>query len=215
MDEVDIDLHKLRAVIFDLDGTLLDSYPVHFRAYQHTFSRFGIELNEADFLATYSPNWLDTYRALGLPEEVWEEADTYWLEAASQTAPALFPGVLETLDRLRGSFRLGLVTSGSRERVYRDLRERQLQDYFETIVTGDDVKKPKPDPDGLLQALAALRVTIAEAVYVGDSSLDREMSSAAGVKFIGIQSRFASLGADTSCYMLASLSDLPALLAAK
>ena len=207
-----IDLKNLKAVIFDLDGTLLDSYPVHFQAYTYTFKHFGIHLSEEDFLATYSPNWLDTYRALGLPEEVWEEADTYWLEAASRLAPELFPGVLDTLERLRSAYRLGLVTSGSRERVQRDLSARQLQVYFDTIITGDDVQNPKPDPDGLLRALHALDMAAPEAVYVGDSELDYEMSSAAGVPFLGIQSRFASLGPDTPCYLLAAISDLPGLL---
>ena len=215
MIEPKIDLDNLRAVIFDLDGTLLDSYPVHFQAYRYTFSRFGIDLTEADFLATYSPNWFDTYRALGLPQDSWEEADAYWLEAASRLAPQLFPGVLDTLQRLRRSFRLGLVTSGSKERVFRDLGERDLQSFFETIVTGDDVHNPKPAPDGLLQALEAMRLTAGEAVYVGDSGLDWEMSTNAGVPFLGIQSRFASLDSETPCPQVAAITELPALLNAE
>lgn len=207
-----LDLQSLRAVIFDLDGTLLDSYPVHFQAYTYTFERFGIQLSEQDFLATYSPNWLDTYRALGLPEEVWEQADEYWLEAASRLAPELFPGARETLESLRRAYRLGLVTSGSRERVHRDLGRRELQEYFETIITGDDVDNPKPDPDGLLKALSLLGIGAGQAVYVGDSGLDWEMATAAGVLFLGIQSRFASLGPDTPCYQVASITKLPGLL---
>jgi hypothetical protein len=83
-----------------------------------------------------------------LPEDDWEQADVYWLEAASRLSPELFPGVLETLERLRRNYLLGLVTSGSSERVRRDLGKRQLQEYFETIITGDDVQKPKPTPMG-------------------------------------------------------------------
>lgn len=215
MAETELDLGRLRAVIFDLDGTLLDSYPVHFQAYCYTFSRFGIQLTEEDFLATYSPNWLDTYRALGLPEERWEEADTYWLQAASQLAPELFPGVIDALQTLQVYYRLGLVTSGSKERVLRDLGARNLQGFFEAIITGDDVRKPKPDPGGLLQALRALGVAPAEAVYVGDSVLDLEMSAAAGVPFLGVQSRFASLDPGGLYRQVEAISDLPGLLKAE
>jgi pyrophosphatase PpaX len=215
VDLPDLELNNLRTVIFDLDGTLIDSYPAHFQAYRATFYRFGIDLTEDDFLATYSPNWLDTYRALGLPQELWEEADAYWLDEASRLAPELFPGVLETLGQLRRTYRLGLVTSGSRERVFRDLGKRKLQDFFETIVTGDDVQRPKPAADGLRQALEVLRVDAGEAIYVGDSGLDWEMSTNAGVPFVGVHSRFASLDPSTPCYQIAAITDLPGLLKAK
>jgi HAD superfamily hydrolase (TIGR01549 family) len=59
----------LKAVLFDLDGTLLDSFQLHYAAYQTMFAEFGIEMRRELFLNTYSPNWYRTYEAFGLAEE--------------------------------------------------------------------------------------------------------------------------------------------------
>jgi len=209
MSEPSDDLHNAKALLFDLDGTLLDSFPVHFAAYQATFARFGVHLTEEHFLATYSPNWLQTYETLGLPRQLWEQADEYWLETARQLQPAPFPGVVEALGRLWEAFPLGIVTSGSKERVLRDLEGSAIGEFFQALVTGDDVGQPKPSPEGMHLALAALGARPDEAVYIGDTLLDLETAQAAGVRFLGIPSRFASLKPDTPCMQVGAFTDLP------
>lgn len=205
------DLHptKTPALLFDLDGTLLDSFPAHFRAYMAMFARYNIAVTEASFYALYSPNWLETYRRVGLPEELWEEADEVWMEEALKHQPELFPGAREALDWLGARYRLGLVTSGSKDRVYGDLTRSGIHDRFEVIVTGGDVQHPKPHPQGLHLALAGLGLPAAGAVYIGDALADYETARAAGMRFIGIPSRFASLKPETPC---PQVRDLAALL---
>lgn len=181
----------LRAVLFDFDGTLLDSFSGHFAAYQVTFAHFGLPASLEDLLRVYSPDWLQVYRAMGLPEQCWAEADAIWLAEASRHTPQLFPGAQELLDGLSPRFALGLVTSGSRERVKRDLERTGLERHFQVIITGGDVCTPKPDPEGLLSALAQLQAAPTQAVFVGDAAADAHMAQAAGVTFIGMLSQFS------------------------
>lgn len=199
---------KVRGLLFDLDGTLLDSFPAHFEAYRVMFARFEIEISEESFLAAYSPNWYHTYEAMGLPGEVWEEANRYWVEAAEKLPPRLLPGVVETLDALRDSYRLGIVTSGSRGRVLKDLERTDISRFFGVVVTGDDVRAPKPAPEGLQLGLSRIGLEAEEVVYVGDAHADYEMARAAGVPFLGIPSSFASLKDDHPCYKVRSITDL-------
>jgi HAD superfamily hydrolase (TIGR01549 family) len=181
----------LRAVIFDLDGTLLDSFAGHLAAYKVTFNHFGLPASLDDLLRVYSPNWLQVYRAMGLPEQHWQEADAIWLAEAARHTPELFPGTVELLEALRPCFALGLVTSGSSERVRRDLERTGLDRRFQVIITGGDVCQPKPDPEGLLSALRLLGITPDQAVFVGDAAADAHMAQAAGVSFIGMLTQFS------------------------
>ena len=199
---------QLKGLVFDLDGTLLDSFSAHFEAYRAMFARFGIQISEASFLATYSPNWLHTYQAMGLPAELWATADAYWLEAAEQQKPGLLPGVRETLATLRNSYKLGLVTSGSKERVLRDLARNQIEAYFGIVITGDDVQKPKPSPDGLQLALRQLGLKTREVVYIGDTDIDCKTAQAAQVDFIGIPSAFGRLRSDHTIFKIQTIPDL-------
>ena len=199
---------QTRGLLFDLDGTLLDSYPVHLAAYCSSLSRLGYQLSEEAFLATYSPNWYHTYTAIGLPRELWDTADAYWLEEAKKRTPLLFPGAGEALRKLGACYPLGIVTSGSKSRVRRDLASNGIETLFQVVITGDDVRSPKPAPDGLELALKALGVPKECAVYIGDTQLDFKTAQGAGVQFVGIPSRFASLNAATPCYQVAKFSEL-------
>lgn len=199
------------ALLFDLDGTLLDSFPGHFAAFQYMFGRFGIHYGEADFIRTYTPNWYAVFEAFGLPPAQWEQANDYWMEEAARHIPQPFPGVLETLARLACRCRLGVVTSGSRSRVLREIDAALPGAAFETIITGDDVARRKPDPHGLELALAALRLPPSDAVYIGDAEADLQMAAAAGMPFVGVRSRFQTLPADTP-QLIDSLVELPAIL---
>ncbi len=199
---------RFKALLFDLDGTLLDSFSAHLEAYRIMFARFGIHITNESFLASYSPNWYETYEAMGLPKEVWEIANSYWLEAAASQTPDLFPGVERILTRLSTSYKLGLVTSGSKSRVWRDLARTGVSGHFEVVITGDDVQQPKPAPEGLQLALGKLDLQPHEAVYIGDAQADYEMAQAAKVDFVGVRSAFASLKSTDHCLQVETIADL-------
>lgn len=208
------DFRGLRGLVFDLDGTLLDSYPVHTAAYHEMLAHFGIAIDDAALAAVYSPNWYQVYRAVGVPAESWEEADVVWQAAAARQQPVAFQGVQAALDGLRRDYRLGLVTAGSRPRVIRDLNSSGLGGFFDAIVTGDDVQQPKPAPQGLVMALQMLDMAPDEVLYVGDTFPDYEMARTTGVRFVGVPSRFAHLADDLPCLRVAAVTDLANMLRA-
>jgi len=181
----------LRAVLFDWDGTLVDSAEVSYRAFARLFQSYGIAFDREAFARTYSPNWIVTYRAMRLPEADWPEADARWVALYREEWSALLPGARDAL-RLLGEHgkALGLVTSGDRDRVRGELQRLGLDRLFGAVVCGQDVVERKPHPEGLLLALDRLACTAAEAAYVGDSPEDIEMARAAGALSVGIPGPF-------------------------
>lgn len=181
----------LRAVLFDWDGTLVDSAELSYRCYVAVFERFGVPFDRDAFERTYSPDWYRTYRTLGLEECHWPEADRLWQTHYATDSAALLPGARECLDRLRGAgLRLGLVTSGERERVEREQKALGVAGAFTVMVCGGETPHRKPHPEPLLVALERLGVAAAESAYVGDSPEDVEMARAADVFTVGIPGGF-------------------------
>lgn len=201
-----------KSILFDFDGTLLDSFPAHYHAYEVTLAHFDMEITPERYMETYSPNWFAMYAALGIPEEKYGEADEIWLAEVKKHKPALFPAARPLLEALSESYVLGLVTSGSRERVMRDLNTTGIRDFFKVIVTGDDITRPKPDPEGLQIALEQLQLRPWQALFVGDAREDCLMAQAAGVPFLGIEGEFSTVTRAEGCTRLADLRELSALL---
>lgn len=176
---------NVRAVLFDWDGTLVDTAEASFRCYVRLFEEFGVPFDRETYARTYSPNWYQTFRMLDIPEERWPHADTRWLAHFAEEEVALIDGARELLDALHGrGLATGIVTSGSRDRVRRELDTHRFA--FHECVFGTDVKEKKPHPEGLLLCLERLRIAADEAVYVGDSPEDVAMARAAGVWSIAV-----------------------------
>ena len=181
----------LRAVLFDWDGTLVDSADLSFRCYVAVFGRFGMPFDRDAFARTYSPDWYRTYRTLGLDECHWPEADRLWQTHYATDSAALLPGAREGLARLtRAGLMLGLVTSGERERVTREQAALGIGGTFAVMVCGGETAHRKPHPEPLQVALAQMGSAAAESAYVGDSPEDVEMARAASVFTVGIPGGF-------------------------
>lgn len=182
---------RFRAVLFDWDGTLVDSAEVSFRCYVDLFASYGITFDRERFAATYSPDWYRTYEAVALPRERWSEADARWVELYGREEARLLPGAADALALLRrAGLSTALVTSGNRARIERELSALDLAGSFDLLVCGEDAVRKKPDPEPLRLALQRLRVVPREAAYVGDSPEDVAMSRAAGVYVVGIEGGF-------------------------
>jgi N-acetyl-D-muramate 6-phosphate phosphatase len=179
----------LKAVLFDWDGTLLDSAEAGLRSYQELFGLYGIAFDRDRFAETYSPDWYQTYEKVGLPREQWTAADAAWLQIYAAEECDLVAGAREALALLEEkNISTGLVTSGTGERVRRELARLGLD--FRTLVCSEDVTHRKPHPEALLAGLAKLGVAPADAAYVGDSPEDVEMARAARVFSVGIAGAF-------------------------
>jgi pyrophosphatase PpaX len=181
----------LRAVLFDWDGTLVDSAEKTFACYVNVFAAYGIAFDRAAFERTYSPDWYRTYEEVGLPRERWPEADARWLSCYATAPSLLLPGARETLERLADAGLVqGLVSSGDGSRVRREIEEFGIARFFGVVVCGGETARRKPDPEPLLRALGRLGLAAGVTAYVGDSPEDVAMAKAAGVVSVGIPGRF-------------------------
>jgi HAD superfamily hydrolase (TIGR01549 family) len=181
----------LRAVLFDWDGTLVDSAEKTFACYVKVFAAYGIAFDHAAFERTYSPDWYRTYEEVGLPREHWPEADARWLSCYATAPSLLLPGARETLKRLADAGLVqGLVSSGDGSRVRREIEEFGIARFFGVVVCGGETACRKPDPEPLLLALGRLGLAAGATAYVGDSPEDVAMAKAAGVVSVGIPGRF-------------------------
>ena len=202
----------LKAVVFDWDGTLLDSYHADATAYQEMFQTLKIEWGIAELEKHYSPNWHRVYRAAGIPRGRWKEADRLWRKAYAHLKPALMPGTRRVLRKLGRNHVLALVTSGNAMRVRGQLRKFGFAQFFRVAVFGEDARHKKPHPAALRLALARLRLRPEECVYVGDSPEDMEMARRAGVRAIALLGPFPNhqrLRASQMEALLESLDELP------
>lgn len=202
----------MRAVLFDWDGTLLNSYDADLRAYLTMFRAIGIAWDASDLARHYSPNWYRVYRAARLPRAKWQEADRLWTVAYARENPKLLPGARRVLETLERDFALGIVTSGDRRRVRRQLRDFQLAHYFSACVCSQDTLKKKPHPAPLELALRRLRAHPDECIFVGDAPEDVEMARRAGVHSVGVLGPFATakrIRAAQPNALLSSIRELP------
>src|SRR5262245_32424646 len=183
----------IKTLIFDWDGTLVDSAHLGLIAFEKTFNELGVPFAHAVYEAKYSPNWYSTYEALGLPKELWEVADELWTRHYGEQSAPLIEGVGETLLALHGNgYQLAIVSSGNRRRVCREVEQSVLKDDFAVIVCSEDITNKKPHPEGLSRAIREMNVDPSQCVYVGDAPEDIEMGRRAEVMTIGVRSAYPS-----------------------
>ena len=208
---------KGQSLIFDWDGTLLDSFASGYAAFEKVFLHFDIPFDQARFFEHYSPNWYRFYERMELPPECWEEADRLWRAFYDQSRPALVCGARDVLHELyHRRYRLAVVTSGHQPRVERELHATGIHHYFQAFVYGDQVKEKKPAPEPLLRATMLLRTPTDRCVYIGDAPEDMEMGKRAGAVTVAVCSPyvrdFVALSAQAD-YTLKDISELLELLA--
>jgi pyrophosphatase PpaX len=206
---------KIAGVLFDWDGTLLDSYHADSSAYLAMFEEMGIAWGLDDLARHYSPNWYDVYRAAGLHRSRWDDADRAWRKQYATHRPRLLPGARPLLAALGKNYPLGLVTSGDRDRVIRQLREFRLVRMFSARVCSGDTAHKKPHPEPLRHALETMRLAPEDCVYVGDTREDVHMARRAGVRTIGVVGPFPTakrLKLSRPDILLGSLAELPEAL---
>jgi phosphoglycolate phosphatase len=207
--------HTLAAVLFDWDGTLIDSYHADSQAYLALFREMGVPWGLRELERHYSPDWYAVYRAAGMPTARWPDADRIWRAYYAKHHPKLMSGARSVIAQLARRHKLGLVTSGDRNRVMGQLREFGLLRVLRTRVCGGDLEEKKPHPAPLQMALRQMAIEPAECVYVGDTPEDVEMARAAGVRAIAVLGPFPTekrLRAARPEFLLDNLQKLPGLL---
>ena len=177
----------IQTVLFDLDGTLIDSIRLILDSYHHTLAAHGVPPRTDE-------DWL---RGVGTPLSVqfaeWRD-DLGKLEAMVATYRAynlahhdrmvtVYPGVVAAIEAIRAAGRrTGLVTSKNRQGALRGLTLVRLEAMMDVLVCADEVTNPKPHPEPVEKAVALLGADPATTVYVGDSIHDMVSGRAAGVR---------------------------------
>jgi HAD superfamily hydrolase (TIGR01509 family) len=205
----------LAGVLFDWDGTLINSYHADSQAYLGVFQELGLGWGLKELELHYSPDGYAVYRAAGIPETHWDKANDLWRIHYTKHSTKLVSGARRVLEQLGRRHALGLVTSGDRARVTRQLREFRLTRAFRARVYGGDTPEKKPHPAPLLMALKQMKLEVDECVYVGDTPEDLEMARSAGMRAIAFLGPFPTekrLRAAKPEFLLKKLDDLPPLI---
>src|SRR5712675_134514 len=206
---------NVEGILFDWDGTLINSYHADASAYLAMFKEMGIAWGIEELEKHYSPNWYEVYRAARLPRSRWDQADHLWRSHYANHRPKMIAGARRVLSKLSSAHPLGLVTSGDRDRVTRQLREFRLTTLFATRVCSGDTLRKKPHPEPLRLAMRQMELDPSACVYVGDAAQDVEMAGRAGVRAIGVLGLFSTkkrLRAAHPEFLIESIQELPDVL---
>ena len=211
---------QFSTVIFDLDGTLVDSAPDITAAVNHYLTENGWPEQESDFIETfigYGPRKLlvDVFEAIGHPtdEASIKAAHLTYLEyyrAAPAARTVFYPHVRDDLAALQASgLRLGICTNKPHALTQQVLTALDIASLFEVALGADAVPACKPDPAHLIAVTEHMGVTIEEIAYVGDTIVDQRTAQAAGAAFLCVPwGNGAALDVAPS-QRLTRLSDIP------
>lgn len=180
----------IRTILFDLDGTILDTNELIIQSFLHTFEGLRDEpLTREHIVPNMGRPLIEQMIYFSGREQVEDLVAKYreFNIGRHDELVTEFPYVRETLAQLHAAgVKLGVVTSKIRRTTEMGLRLTGMYDYFGTIVTVEDVEKPKPDPEGIRRALRELGGDASTAIMVGDSHYDIEAAHNAGVQSVAV-----------------------------
>jgi HAD superfamily hydrolase (TIGR01509 family) len=202
-----------RAVLWDLDGTLVDSEEYHWRAWRDVMAGEGVELTYEQFLASFGQRndrilrgWLGDDAEPERIRQIGDAKEAEYRRLAETEGVAPLAGAAEWAHRLHADgWRQAIASSAPRLNVEVMLRALSLDPYFDAIVAAEDVTRGKPDPQVFQRAAARLAVPAERCIVVEDVAAGIEAARRAGMRSIGV-SRQATLDADI---FVRSLVDLP------
>jgi HAD superfamily hydrolase (TIGR01509 family) len=201
----------VRAIVFDFDGVIANSEPLHFRAYRDVLAAEQVTLREGDYYARYLG-----YDDRGAFEAIAANEGRQWtadhiaalvackaltLAALEQESDVLFPGAKAAIEAAASSLPIAVASGALSHEIRRVLDHANLTRHFTAIVAAEDTTRGKPAPDPYLRAVALLREQLgpldpAQCVAVEDSRWGLASARAAGLKTVGVAQTYdpASLG---------------------
>ena len=215
----------LRAIVFDFDGVIADSEPLHFRAFRDVLAASGVELTEHDYYTRYLGfDDLGAFNAIAAERgRAWSAADLAGLaarkaermEALERDASVLFPGAAAAILRAAAAVPLAIASGALGAEIRRVLDRADLTRYFSAIVSAEDTPAGKPAPDPYRRAVELLSAAAgdpvlqaAECVAIEDSRWGIESARTAGLRTVGVTTSYAAGELSQADLVIASLVDL-------
>lgn len=204
----------IRAVICDLDGLLADTEKLHMRAYQETLAALGLHLSRDEYIVNWIrygdgiASYIERHRLPLVAADVRASKAARYRELIQAEAEAM-PGALPFLRRVKGQRRLALASSSLRGDIDVVLDRLAAGDFFEAVVSANDVRRVKPAPDIFMRASELLGVEPSHCVVVEDAQKGVEAAYSAGMMCIAVPNEY-TLDDDFSCAtaVVSSLDDI-------
>ena len=187
----------IRTVIFDMDGVIIDTEPIHHAAFFAHFAELGIPVSEAEYATFLGSSTRNVYQSLKASYQLPGNVEDLLLRKRSlfndvfdtDLSLDLLPGVRPLLDDIRqAGLQLVLASSASKATIKRVFDRFGLAPYFAHVVSGEDFERSKPDPAIFLHAAALAETPVAECVVIEDSGNGVAAAKAAGIYCIGYAS---------------------------
>ncbi|TGE28452.1 HAD family hydrolase [Hymenobacter metallicola] len=191
----------IQTVIFDMDGVLVDTEPLHHDAFFRHFAELGIPMTAEEYATFLGASTRNVYQQLkeqfGLPQEVetliQRKRELFGKSFDESTALDLLPGARALIEDLhQAGIPLQLASSASKETIARVFTRFGLYPYFDNLVSGEDFPRSKPDPAIFLYAARLAGVAPAHCVVIEDSANGVTAAKAAGMRCIGYQSEHST-----------------------
>jgi HAD superfamily hydrolase (TIGR01509 family) len=210
---------RCKAIIFDMDGVVIDSEPRHERAFREVFAKMGYGENHGmDFPAYYGRSdralWLDfiaKHRPAFSLEELTAWKQRRFLEIIKEEQP-IFDGLPELLEKLSLRYKLGLASGSFHPVIDEVLAMKSLRRFFPVVVSVQDVAHGKPAPDVFLRAAELLKVPPGECCVIEDAAAGVEAARAAGMAVIGITNSLGAEALARASHVVRTYPEVEALL---
>jgi HAD superfamily hydrolase (TIGR01509 family) len=198
----------LKAVIFDFDGVIADTEPVHLGAFQLTLEGIGIELTEEDYYANYLAYDDNTFFRRLLDDRDYKHEEALIAELMERKSGhydnlikgriEILPGVRDFLEKLSGAYRMAIGSGALRSEITDILEFAGIGGYFEVVVSAEDVENCKPAPDVYLEVLKRLNsqasitgpVSAGECLVIEDSVSGIKAALSAGMKCLAVTNSY-------------------------
>ena len=183
---------KVKAIIFDMDGVLIDSEQMHIQSGMDVLGKLGVKLTQEDIEQLLGMTDMDAYgyviKKYGIakkPMDLGDEREGIYLKMAEESL-GTFPNATWLLKQLFGKYTLALTTSGSLLTVNQMFQRFGWKKYFKVVVTREDVRNGKPDPEPYIKTIQMLGLKPSECIVVEDSLHGIESAKAAGAMVIAV-----------------------------
>ena len=195
----------IAAIVFDFDGVLADSEPLHLRAYQEVLAPLGVTLTREDYYAHYLGfDDVGVFRQARGGRRGWRSTSAGWRRSSPRKAGSstrsidandvLYPGAAACVARMAAAFPLGIASGALRHEIEAILRRAGLERHFRFIVASGDTPQSKPAPDPYRRAAELHGLPPAACLAIEDSRWGIESAKAAGLACVGVTHTYPSEG---------------------